>query len=257
MESFKGKVVIITGASSGIGAATAKYLAKAGASLVLTGRNVENLQKVGRECESVAKVKPLLVTADICNEADNARVIAETVKKFGRLDVLVNNAGKGTYGSIETTSLSQLDDIMTTNLRGVFHLTQLAVPHLVQSKGNVVNVSSVAGTRSFPNSLAYSISKAALDQFTRCVALELAPKGVRVNSVNPAVITTDFLRRMGMDEPAYEAYMKRSEETHALGRVGKPSEVAAAIGFLASDAASFITGSQLCVDGGKNVMCPR
>uniref|UniRef100_A0A1Q3FRU6 Ketoreductase domain-containing protein n=1 Tax=Culex tarsalis TaxID=7177 RepID=A0A1Q3FRU6_CULTA len=254
---FNGKVVIITGASSGIGAGTAKYLAKLGASLVLTGRNEESLQKTGQECEAVGKVKPLLVVADVCKEEDNARVIGETVKKFGKLDVLVNNAGKGAGGSIESTSMSQYDDIMNTNLRAVFHLTQLAVSHLVQSKGNVVNVSSVAGTRSFPNSLAYSISKAALDQFTRCVALELAPKGVRVNSVNPAVITTDFLRRMGMDEPAYEAYMKRSEETHALGRVGKPSEVAAAIGFLASDAASFITGSQLCVDGGKNVMCPR
>ncbi|EDS44512.1 short-chain dehydrogenase [Culex quinquefasciatus] len=104
---FKGKVVIITGASSGIGAATAKYLAELGASLVLTGRNIENLQKVGQECEAAGKGKPLLVVADVCSEDDNVRVVGETVKKFGKLDVLVNNAGKGVMGSIETTSLSQ------------------------------------------------------------------------------------------------------------------------------------------------------
>uniref|UniRef100_A0A8D8KX64 3-oxoacyl-[acyl-carrier-protein] reductase FabG n=1 Tax=Culex pipiens TaxID=7175 RepID=A0A8D8KX64_CULPI len=254
---FKGKVVIITGASSGIGAATAKYLAELGASLVLTGRNIENLQKVGQECEATGKGKPLLVVADVCIEDDNMRVVGETVKKFGKLDVLVNNAGKGVMGSIETTSLSQFDDIMNTNLRGLFHLTQVAVPHLIKSKGNIVNVSSVAGTRSFSGSLAYCISKAALDQFTRCVALELAPKGVRVNSVNPAVIITDFQRRLGMDDPTYEAYLKHSDSVHAMGRVGRASEVAAAIAFLGSDAASFTTGSQLCVDGGKNVMCPR
>uniref|UniRef100_A0A1Q3FKC4 Ketoreductase domain-containing protein n=1 Tax=Culex tarsalis TaxID=7177 RepID=A0A1Q3FKC4_CULTA len=254
---FNGKVVIITGASSGIGAGTAKYLAKLGASLVLTGRNEESLQKTGQECEAVGKVKPLLVVADVCSEEDNARVIGETVKKFGKLDVLVNNAGKGVGGSIESTSMSQYDDIMNTNLRGVFHLTQLAVPYLIESKGNIVNVSSVAGTRSFPNVLAYCISKAALDQFTRCVTLELAPKGVRVNSVNPAVIVTEFHKRLGMDDSSYQAYLKRSEETHALGRVGTTAEVAAAIAFLAADTASFITGTNLCVDGGKNVMCPR
>uniref|UniRef100_A0A8D8AC35 3-oxoacyl-[acyl-carrier-protein] reductase FabG n=1 Tax=Culex pipiens TaxID=7175 RepID=A0A8D8AC35_CULPI len=254
---FNGKVVIITGASSGIGAGTAKYLAKLGASLVLTGRNEESLQQTGKDCEAVGKVKPLLVVADVTKEEDNTRVIDETVKKFGKLDVLVNNAGKGVGGSIESTSMSQFDDCMNTNLRGVFHLTQLAVPYLIKSKGNIVNVSSVAGTRSFPNVLAYCISKAALDQFTRCVALELAPKGVRVNSVNPAVIITDFQRRLGMDDPTYEAYLKHSDSVHAMGRVGRASEVAAAIAFLGSDAASFTTGSQLCVDGGKNVMCPR
>lgn len=182
---FKGKVVLITGASSGIGAAAAKYLAELGATVVLTGRNAENLNKIGAECASVGKTKPLLIVADVTKETDNVRVIETTIAKLGKLDVLVNNAGKGTGGSIETTTLEQYDDIMTTNVRAVFHLTQLAVPHLVKSKGNIVNVSSVAGTRSFANSLVYCISKSALDQFTRCTALELAPKQVRVNSVNP------------------------------------------------------------------------
>lgn len=254
---FTGKVVLITGASSGIGAATAKYLTELGASVVLTGRNADNLNKTGSECEAVGKEKPFLLVADVTSTDDNVRVINKTIEKFGKLDVLVNNAGKGLPGSIENTSLEQFDDIMNTNVRGVYHLTMLAVPHLIKSKGNIVNVSSVAGTRSFPNVLAYCVSKAALDQFTRCVALELAPKQVRVNSVNPAVIITDFHNRLGMSADAYAAYLKSSEQTHALGRVGQPSEVAAAIAFLAGDTASFITGTCLCVDGGKNVMCPR
>ncbi|XP_058840284.1 3-oxoacyl-[acyl-carrier-protein] reductase FabG-like [Topomyia yanbarensis] len=254
---LSGKVVLITGASSGIGAATAKYLTELGATVVLTGRNVENLNKIGTECEAIGKAKPVLLVADVTKESDNARVIRETISKFGKLDVLVNNAGKGLAGSIETTTLEQYDDIMTTNVRAVLNLTQLAIPHLIKSKGNIVNVSSVAGTRSFANSLAYCISKSALDQFTRCTALELAPKQVRVNSVNPAVIITEFHKRLGMDDAAYDAYLKHSSQTHALGRVGQASEVAAAIAFLAGDTASFITGMCLCVDGGKNIMCPR
>lgn len=182
---LSGKVIIVTGASSGIGAATATYLTQLGAIVVLTGRNVENLNKIGRECEAIGKQKPLIIVADVTKTEDNLRVIDGTIKKFGRLDVLVNNAGKGQNGTIESTSLEQFDDIMETNLRSVYHLTKLAVPHLIKSKGNIVNVSSVAGTRSFANSLSYCVSKAALDQFTRCVALELAPKQVRVNSVNP------------------------------------------------------------------------
>ncbi|XP_065095369.1 3-oxoacyl-[acyl-carrier-protein] reductase FabG-like [Ochlerotatus camptorhynchus] len=254
---FSGKVVLITGASSGIGAATAKYLSKLGATVVLTGRNAENLNKVGAECQAVGKQNPFLLVADVTKTEDNSRVIEETIKKFGKLDVLVNNAGKGGSGGIETTSLEQYDDIMHANLKAVYHLTMLAVPYLIKSKGNIVNVSSVAGTRSFANLLAYCISKAALDQFTRCVALDLAPKQVRVNSVNPAVIVTDFHSRLGMTPQDYAAYLKKCENDHPLGRVGQASEVAAAIAFLAANNASFITGTSLCVDGGKNVLCPR
>lgn len=183
--NFDGKVVLITGASSGIGEGTAKYLAKLGANLVLTGRNVDNLNKVGAACESVNNKKPLLLVADVTKVEDNKKVIEEIISKYGKLDVLVNNAGIIGNGSIEDTSLEQYDEIMNTNVRAVYHLTMLAVPHLVQSKGNIVNLSSVAGNRSFPGILAYGMSKAAIDQFTKCIALELAPKQVRVNAVNP------------------------------------------------------------------------
>ncbi|EDS38413.1 3-hydroxybutyrate dehydrogenase type 2 [Culex quinquefasciatus] len=255
--NFDGKVVLITGASSGIGEGTAKYLAKLGANLVLTGRNVDNLNKVGAACESVNNKKPLLLVADVTKVEDNKKVIEEIISKYGKLDVLVNNAGIIGNGSIEDTSLEQYDEIMNTNVRAVYHLTMLAVPHLVQSKGNIVNLSSVAGNRSFPGILAYGMSKAAIDQFTKCTALELAPKQVRVNAVNPGVIVTDIHKRGGMSEETYAAFLEKCKQTHALGRPGTPEEVAATIAFLASDAASFITGVTLNVDGGRHAMCPR
>lgn len=255
---FKGKTVLITGASSGIGAGTAEYLANLGASLVLVGRNKDNLSAAAAKCARPDGVpEPLQIVADVTIEADAVRIIDETIKHFGHLDVLVNNAGIIDIGSIETTTLKQYETIMDTNVKAVYHLTMLATPHIVASKGNIVNVSSVNGLRSFPGVLAYNISKSALDQFTRSIALELAPKGVRVNSVNPGVIITDIHRRGGMDEATYQAFLERAKTTHALGRPGVVREVSAAIAFLASDMASFITGAQLPVDGGRHAMCPR
>jgi len=252
--AFSGKVVVITGASSGIGAQAAKDFAKLGASLVIVGRNQENLQKVANECgaENV-----LTVQADVTNEDDAKRIINETVTRFSRIDVLVNNAGILETGTIENTSLEQYDRVMGVNMRSIYHLTMLAVPHLIKAEGSIVNVSSVNGIRSFPGVLAYNISKAAVDQFTRCVALELAPKKVRVNSVNPGVIITNIHKRGGMNEEAYAKFLEHSKTTHALGRPGTVEEVSGVITFLASPAASFITGASVPVDGGRHAMCPR
>ncbi|CAG4916474.1 unnamed protein product [Colias eurytheme] len=256
---FRGKVVLITGASSGIGAQTALDFSKLGASLIITGRNKTNLEDVAKQCEELSpeKLKPFTVICDINKESEIEKLIEESFKRFDRLDVLVNNAGILGSGSIEKTTLEQFDNIMTTNMRSPYYLTMLAVPYLIKTKGNIVNVSSVAGLRSFPNILAYCVSKAALDQFTKCVALELGPKGVRVNAVNPGVIITGIHLRGGMNEQEYEAYLKKCSETHALGRAGEANEVSSVITFLASDAASNITGATLPVDGGRHAMCPR
>lgn len=254
--NFEGKVVLITGASSGIGAAAAVKFAELGAQLILNGRNEENLKAVAEQCSAVGK-KPHLVIGDISKEADAERLWQETLEKYNKLDVLVNNAGILEIGSIENTSLEQYDRVMNTNLRAVYHLTMLAVPELVKSKGNIVNVSSVNGIRSFPGVLAYNISKMGLDQFTRCIALELAPKGVRANCVNPGVIVTNIHKRGGMDEETYQKFLEHSKTTHALGRPGTVEEVANAITFLASDLATFTTGTSLSVDGGRHAMCPR
>ncbi|XP_044735082.1 3-oxoacyl-[acyl-carrier-protein] reductase FabG-like [Chrysoperla carnea] len=257
--NFTDKVVLITGASSGIGAATAIHFSKYGAKLALTGRNVENLQKVAEQCHNAKEgnLKPFIIPGDVSNENDVKNILSTTIKEFGKLDVLVNNAGILETGTIETTNVEQYDRVFNVNVRSVYQLTNLAVPYLIQTKGSIVNVSSVNGIRSFPGVLAYNMSKAALDQLTRCVALELGGKGVRVNSVNPGVTITEIHKRGGMNEEQYAKFLERAKETHILGRPGQAEEVARAIAFLASDEASFITGASLPVDGGRHAMCPR
>jgi len=257
--NFSGKVILVTGASSGIGAGTAVYFAKNGAKVAITGRNEENLKKIAQECEeaSPTKEKVLTVVGDLSLESDNEKVINETINHFKRLDILVNNAGILVTGTCETTSMEKYDLQMNINVRSVFHLTKLAIPHLIQSKGNVVNVSSITGLRAFPGVSTYCMSKACMDQFTRTTALELASHKVRVNSVNPGVIKTEVHKRGGMSEEEYAKFLKHCEDTHALGRYGEVVEVASTIAFLASDSASFITGACIPVDGGRHAMCPR
>ena len=155
MSSLAGKVAIITGASSGIGAATAVQFAKLGALLAITGRNEDNLRSTAQQCKEQSGAEPLLIPADLVKEEDCSRIIQDTVNKYGHLDVLVNNAGVLEMGSIENTSLEQYDRVMGVNMRSVYHLTMLAVPHLETTRGNIVNVSSVNGIRSFPGVLTY------------------------------------------------------------------------------------------------------
>ncbi|CAH1247694.1 DHRS2 [Branchiostoma lanceolatum] len=259
MPDLKEKVAIITGASSGIGRGTAVEFAQLGAHLALTGRNQENLQATAKACVEAGapQDKILLVTGDICDEQLQKNLVEQTVQKFGRIDVLVNNAGTAHLASIETTDMAEYDKLMNVNVRSVVALTQLCVPHLTETKGSIVNVSSVNGMRAFAGLLAYCMSKSAVDQFTRCVALELASKQIRVNSVNPGVIITNVHKTAGLDEEAYAKFLEHSKSTHALGRVGDVSEVAKTIAFLASSDASFITGAQVPIDGGRHAMCPR
>ncbi|XP_011179018.1 uncharacterized oxidoreductase TM_0325 [Zeugodacus cucurbitae] len=254
--SLAGKVVIVTGASSGIGASAAESFAKQGSKVVIVGRNEANLKATEAACKAAnSKVELLVIAADVTTNAE--KIINSTIERFGQLDVLVNNAGVGEMGSILDIDVDQFDRIMNINVRSVFLLTKYAAPHLIKTQGNIVNVSSVAGLRSFPGASVYCTSKAALDQFTRCIALDLAPKNVRVNAVNPGVIVTEFHKRLGMSAEDYAKYLEHSKSTHALGRVGEPKEVADAILYFASDSSSFITGATLPIDGGKHAMCPR
>src|SRR5947209_9338042 len=257
MENYSAdKVVIATGATSGIGRAVALRFAKASARVVAIGRNRSALEEVASEIKS-AGGECLTLAADLTNESDGRLVIDAAVNEFGQLDVLVNAAGHISTGSIEDTTLSAWDAMMNVNLRAVFHLMQTATPHLIKTKGNVVNISSVTGLRSFPGVLAYCVSKAAVDQLTRCAALELAPKGVRVNAVNPGVTVTNLHRNSGMDEAQYAAFLERSKTTHPLGRPGQPDDVVGMILFLASDRASWMTGETIPIDGGRHLTCAR
>jgi len=255
-SEFAGKAVIVTGATSGIGQATALRFARSGASIAAIGRNGSALDSVQQEIEEAGGTA-LTIPADLTIAEEAARIVSLTREAYGSVDVLVNAAGHISSGTIESTSLGAWDAMLEINLRAVFQLMQAALPSLLASHGSIVNVSSVTGLRSFPGVLAYCVSKAALDQLTRCSALELAAKGVRVNAVNPGVVVTEIHKRGGMDQQQYAAFLDHSKTTHPLGRVGDPNEIAELIYFLASDRASWITGATYSIDGGRALTCAR
>lgn len=253
---FAGKVVLVTGATSGIGRACALRFAGTGARVAAVGRNEKALKELSNEIGE-ASGTTLLIRADLSRPEEAERVVDQTVELAGRIDVLVNAAGHIATGTIEDTSLEAWDAMFNINLRAIFTLTQKAVPSLIESRGNIVNISSVTGIRAFPGVLAYCVSKAGVDQLTRCAALELAGKGVRVNAVNPGVVVTEIHMRGGMNDQQYEAFLERSKQTHPLGRVGQANEVAELVFFLASARASWITGATYSIDGGRAQTCAR
>jgi NAD(P)-dependent dehydrogenase (short-subunit alcohol dehydrogenase family) len=255
-KKFTGKVALITGATSGIGHACAVGFAKEGAQVVCVGRKEEALKRVSDEIR-IAGAEALSVSADLSVDTEVDHVVDQAVQVFGGIDVLVNAAGFLTTGTIETTSIDSWDEMMNVNVRAVFRLMQRSLPSLIERRGNIVNVSSVTGLRSFPGVLAYCVSKAAVDQLTRCSALELAAKGVRVNAVNPGVVVTEIHKRGGMNDEAYAAFLEHSKTTHPLGRTGRPEEIAALVMFLASDDASWVTGATYSIDGGRALTCAR
>ncbi len=253
---MQNKVVIVTGGSSGIGRATALYFAKNGSRVIAVGRNQKNLNSLRDEAVDLSgDMKSHL--ADLREISQIERLVTDTADNFGQIDVLVNAAGIIANGSIEDTKLDDWDKMMEINLRSVFYTMQKCVPHLEKTTGNIVNVSSVAGNRSFPNILSYCVSKAAIDQLTRCSALELAEKKIRVNGVNPGVVISNLHKRGGMSEDDYQNFLANSQKTHPLGRVGEPEEVAELVYFLASDKASWITGVNYEIDGGRGQTCAR
>jgi len=250
---FEGRVALVTGASSGIGRATASRFAAEGAELALVGRDRASLERTAGDVAG----EPAVVLADLSDLDQARRAVDEAVAFGGRLDILVNAAGIIGSGDLASTTLEEWNAMMRINLDSVFVLMQAALPHLEATRGNVVNVSSVTGPRSFPGVLAYCVSKAGVDQLTRCAALELAPSGVRVNAVNPGVVVSNLHRRGGMQEEAYEAFLEHSRTTHPLGRVGQPEDIADAIAYLASEQAGWVTGVTLNLDGGRHLTCAR
>jgi NAD(P)-dependent dehydrogenase (short-subunit alcohol dehydrogenase family) len=248
--------VIVTGASSGIGRATAVRFGRAGASILAVGRNeralaevAADVQREGGQCSTLP--------ADVTESTAPAKIVDTALRTLGGLTTLVNAAGIIGSGTIETTTDEQWDTMMDINARAPFRLMRAAMPALIQSKGAVVNVSSVTGLRSFPGVLAYCASKSAIDQLTRCAALEVAAKGVRINAVNPGVVISNLHRRGGMDEEKYAAFLEHSKATHPVGRPGEPNEIADLIFFLASPNAGWITGETISIDGGRHLTCAR
>ncbi|HYM80459.1 MAG TPA: glucose 1-dehydrogenase [Candidatus Limnocylindria bacterium] len=252
---FDGKVMLVSGASSGIGRACTLALGGAGAMIVAGGRRVERLQEVAKQVTD-AGGEALVVTGDVRDSAICEAWIRSAVERFGGVDGLVNAAGVLGNGAIQDTTTEEWDRILDSNLRSLFLLTRSATPELIRRRGAVVNISSVASHRPYAGLLAYCVSKAAVDMLTRCAALDLAPHGVRVNAVNPGVVVTELHTVTGAMAD-YAAFLERSKTTHPIGRVGSAEEVASLVAYLLSEEASWITGATYAIDGGRALASAR
>ncbi len=243
MFEFKGKVVLITGAGSGIGAAAARAFGRAGATLVAADKKSAGLEALQRDLGSEDILTQTLDTSD--PSACEALVKA-AIDKFGRLDVLVNDAGVDHMGAVDEGGLDQWDRVMGTDLNGYFYMIRFAIPHLRKQKGAIVNVSSVSGLGGDWNHSFYNAAKGAITNFTRALALDEAKHGVRVNAVNPSLVYTSMTEQM----KSQPELIKKFEERIPMGRGANPEDIAGPILFLASDEAHFVTGVNLPVDGG-------
>lgn len=249
--SLAKKVAIVTGASSGIGAATAVKFTEEGATVVIVGRNANKLKNVSDICTKRG-AKPLTIIADVSNDADAKRIITETLRTFNKLDILVNNAGIGGFANIlDDKAIETFDKIIAINLRAPVYLTHLAAKHLIETKGNIINISSVAGMMASAGASAYCTSKAGLDHFSKCVALELAAHGVRVNNVNPGPVKTDFIDNIdSMPKEGHDGFWDSVTNMTALKRVSDSEEIADLVVFLAGNRSRGVTGSLVVSDNG-------
>ncbi|RXH57053.1 SDR family NAD(P)-dependent oxidoreductase [Granulicella sibirica] len=243
MNRFEGKVVIVTGAGSGIGAATAKRFLAEGAAVVLNGRRKD---KLAETANGIDARRVLLHDGDISDEAYVTKLVEDTVEKFGCIDVLVNNAGVAAFGPILKSTTEQWHKVMSIDVDGVYFAIRSALPHLLKTKGSIVNVSSVSGLGGDWGGSIYNAAKGAVTNLTRALALELGSEGVRVNAVNPSLTSTEMTADFENNEPLIAKFKDRLP----IGRGAKPEEVAGVIAFLASEDAAFVNGVNLPVDGG-------
>lgn len=246
-QLFKNKVALVTGGNSGIGLATAKAFAAEGARVAIAGRDRETLSQAKRELGASA----IAVQADVSKLADIDRVIGEVQQQAGKIDALFVNAGIGTFTPIELADEAYFDRLMSVNVKGAYFTIQKALPLMPKGSAIVINASAVVDL-GLPNSSVYTATKAAVASLARSLALELAPRGVRLNIVNPGPIETPIFNRMGLSEEQTQAMMTQIVSQVPLARVGAPEEIAKAVLFLCSDDASFVHGASLTVDGGMS-----
>jgi NAD(P)-dependent dehydrogenase (short-subunit alcohol dehydrogenase family) len=248
---LKDKVAIITGGSSGIGKATALLFAKEGAKVVITGRTEKTLKETVEEAKKEGLTIDYIVS-DVSKEEDCKKAVDYTISKYGRIDILFNNAGVLPLGITHETSVEDWDNVFNINVKGTFLMSKYTIPHMLkQGKGCIVNNSSVLGLKAIPGAAAYNASKGAITQLTRSMSLEYADKGIRVNGICPGTIWTPMVEGLLNEVPTAKGFLEEIQPiTKSLGRFGKPEEIAHAVLFLCDDNVQFMTGTMLSVDGG-------
>eukprot|EP00755_Sulcionema_specki_P022042 Sspe_Gene.75553::Locus_47197_Transcript_1_1_Confidence_1.000_Length_886::g.75553::m.75553 len=259
---LRGRLAIVTGATSGIGEAAARFFVKEGATIAAVGRNRVKLQQLEKD------LKCSVIESDIAKDGECQKVVEEAAKRLGGLTTLVNCAGV-LHGAPFGTPGCNLENLMVNfniNTKAVFEMMHFAVPHLISagkgSNPSIVNVTSVNGIQSFGGTASYCTSKAATEMLTKCAALDLSQHNIRVNAVSPGVVITELQKRGGLSEEQYEKFLERCLVTHPLfagteGRITTPEQVAELIAFLSSDKALFITGESVRIDGGRGVLGAR
>jgi len=253
MGKLEQKVAIVTGGGTGIGRTIALEMAKAGAEVVVSSRNLANLEKVAEEIKSLGS-HPLTVVTDVSVGEQVRNMVQQTVDTFGRVDILVNDAGISHRTLLVDLSEEEWDNIMATNVKGVFLCIQAAAKHMMKQKyGKIINIASIVGLRpARPGTTAYCTSKAAVISLTKASAIELAPYGINVNAIAPGSIETEIYRK-GRTQEQIQQWLDAARRA-PMGRVGEPQDIANAALCLASDDSSFLCGETIVVDGGRNAL---